>query len=691
MNYDNINNLIDYALYTNLLEIKDDKYYLFDKLYEFDSINLENNINESLIKDIRGNLPIVEVIDLVNEAINLKIVSDISMDFKLNEFISFENNYINIVKENYFVFKINSESFDDVIYKVTFDKRKHDIKNKIEYASRTSEFVDTLMKRIMAKYNILLVRKADFKTDKYPTLKTSAHFDFKFSHIIDTDYETDTIQNEIKVMVNYKDNFNNQTLNLNVIDDIFINLSKNEVSYGFYNIGQSEAKPIYDAINNDVDYKDIDSLLRIRNLVSDPLVKFNIFDTLRKNDNTNLYKLIKSREDILNETNSREPKIEFTVTPLSIYCNHIVEKKCVYEIRSKNPYYKDFPLLYEITYNPLDITDITYEIEIDGIKEKIKGEDIYLAFDDAPIRGSVTPKITLKDYCLNLYGFNERFNDDIYKDVYFLKDSLVKLIENKVEPFDGILDDNTYLKSQIVKGEITGNYYYINDAISLDKEDILGVAVVDEGMHYVSKEYARMCPICNHKFAATDEVWKMYLDNHLIVNSDNLISCCDYCSKDENFKYQNKNILYSYGQKKYFLDDINDLKYTDRCISCESKEKSILFVDIGRKNHLPDMCISCKRYYCPTHIDSKTHVCINCSKNVDFKDINELNPKLRMLARMNIEAKNMFKKKLSYYLNDNWNSLWIYAEGKNKLTTYYLILDDKKKFMHLEKVFRIKR
>ena len=103
------------------------------------------------------------------------------------------------------------------------------------------------------------------------------------------------------------------------------------------------------------------------------------------------------------------------------------------------------------------------------------------------------------------------------------------------------------------------------------------------------------------------------------------------------------------------------------------------------------MCISCKRYYCPSHIDSKTHICINCSKNPESKDINDLNPKLRRLARMNIEAKNMFKKKLSYYLNDKWNCLWIYAENKNKLTTYYMILDDKKKFLHLEKVFKIKR
>ena len=690
MNLEFNKDLINYALNIGILEKNEnDIYILNDKEYHYD-FSLED---ESLIKDLRMNLPITEVIDLVKEAISLNIVTDISGENKLKDFLSLDN-YIDIVNENYFLFKINSESFDDTIYKVTFDKRKHDIKRKIEYASRTSQFVDTLMKRIMAKYNILLVRKADFKTDKYPILKESNYYDSKFSHIIDTESETDTIQNEIKVMVNYKDNFNNQTLSENVIDDIFISLSKNEISYGFYNIGQSEAEPVYDAINENVDLEDIDSLLRIRNLISDPEVKFNIFETLRANKDTNLAKLISSREENLYETKSLEPKIEFTVTPLSIYCNHIVEKKCVYEITSKNPYYKDYPLLYEITYNPANLSDISFDVDIDGIVERVKSDDIILAFDDAPVNGPITPRMTIERCAVMLYGFNERFNNDIYKDVYFLKDSLVKLINNKVEPFDGNLDDNTYLKSQIVKGEITGNYYYIGDAVKLNANDILGAAVIDDSKdHYVFKEYARECPICHHKFGATNEVWKMYTDSHLIVNMDSNTSCCDYCAKEEdNQKYNDGlSILYSKGQKKYFLDNINNIRCTDRCISCENKEDSILFVDLNMKTHLPDMCISCRRYYCPTHIDSKTHVCINCSKNVASKDIKELDPKLQVLARMNIQAKDMFKKKLSFYFNEEWNSLWIYSEAKNKLTTYYLITDDNKKFMHLEKVFKIKR
>ena len=58
---------------------------------------------------------------------------------------------------------------------------------------------------------------------------------------------------------------------------------------------------------------------------------------------------------------------------------------------------------------------------------------------------------------------------------------------------------------------------------------------------------------------------------------------------------------------------------------------------------------------------------------------------------MNIQAKDMLKKNLTYYFIPEWNTLWVYSESKTKLTTYHLITDDKKKFIHLEKVFKTKR
>ena len=677
------NDLIEYALNINLLKKEDDFFILNEHKYSNDLV---------LINKLKENLPICEIIDLVKEAIILGIVADVSDQYKRKLFLDL-NNYTNIINASYFIFKINSESFDDILYKVTFDKKKHDIKKKIEYASRTSLFVDTLMKRIMAKYNILLVRKALFKTDKYPSLLKSNLYDFEFQAVSDSEGSTDTIQHELKVMINYQDNFSNQTVSKNVIDDIFVTLSGNKISYGFYNIGQSEAEPIYDAINEDVDAGDIDSLLRIRNLMTDPEVKFNIFETLRENENTNLSRLIKERYDNLKKSNLIDPKIEFTVTPLSIYCNHIVEKKCTYKVTSVNPYYKDYPLFYEVSYNPANLEDVSYDVDVDGIPEKVNDQELILAYDDAPTFGPVSARMTIKRCAVNLYGFNERFNLDIYKDVYFLKNSLVKLIDNKVEPFDGILDDNTFLKSQIVKGEISGKYYYIGDTIELNPKDILGAVILnDNSKHYVSKEYARLCPTCGHKFGAIDEVWSLYQQTHIIVNKDDL-SCCDYCAfEDDNSKYNNgKSILYSKGQKKYFLDDLNNIKNTDVCIACKNKNDALLFVDLNMKTHLPDLCVSCKRYYCPKHINQKTHLCVNCTKNPEAIDIVNLDRQHKTLLKLNFKLTDLIGKETTYYYNADWNALWVYVDGKKSYTTYYLITDDNNKFMHLEKVTKIKR
>ena len=123
--------------------------------FTIDFSDIESSETLTSIKAIKKRVPVVEVIDLINEAIRLGIVTDISNDYGKNNLIDYEGNYIDICNEKFFYFKINSESFDDTIYKITFDKNNHDIKNKIEYGSRTSLFVDTLMKRIMAKYNVL--------------------------------------------------------------------------------------------------------------------------------------------------------------------------------------------------------------------------------------------------------------------------------------------------------------------------------------------------------------------------------------------------------------------------------------------------------------------------------------------------------------------------------------------------------
>ena len=648
--------------------------------YNYDFSNPDAKENELGIKAIRKILPVSGVIDLVYEAIMLGVVTDISQDYGINELLSYDRKYYEISKANYFYFKINSEMFDDTIYKITFDKNKHDIKHKIEYASRTSLFIDTLMKRIMAKYNILLVRKASWVDEGIPTLPTSEKTISEFSHTSDSSHETDMIENQLKVLINYRDNFNNTTCSENVIDDIFISISGSDIKYGFFKIGKSDdIEPLYDVINEDVSVDDIDSLLRIRNLINDSNVKFNIFETLRNNKETNLSNLISSRILEYDERINTDPKIEFTITPLSIYCNHIVKKTATYKISSVNEKYKDYIIDYNIQYNPANISNVECMIYGDGDIDVLGTNDkLVIAFDDIiTSEKELKPRVSSTKYASMLYGICDRYNNDNYKDVYFLNESLVKIIDNNIMPYDGILDENTYLKSQVVKGEISGKFIYILDAVKVDEEDILGVDLLDlDKDRYVSKEYERHCDMCNHLYGASNQVWENYKYKHLLQNDINKRSCCDKCKGTilENGQV----VIYSSGYKEYYLDNPKTLENSDECILCQKEEDSFIFVN---PNSNRGKCKVCHKYYCPKHINLDTGICKNCSGDSTKDNITD--PKLIRLIRSNISLKDIFNKDITFKYMKEDHLLWVYSNRKNKKVTYYFMVSDNEKFIHL--------
>lgn len=685
-------NLIIYGLETNVISSTEPELDMINNLienkemlkinmqngasYYYDFGNIESKDSVRFISNIRKIIPVFGVIDLVSEAISLGVVTDISLDYGVNDLLSFEGYYSDICKVKAFYFKINSEMFDDTIYKITFDKKYHDIKNKIEYASRTSQFIDTLIKRIMTKYNILLVRKASWIENGVPQLPLDERCKYDFVGTSDSSLETDMIENQLKVLVNYRDNFNNTTCNENVIDDIFINISGNDIKYGFINIGQSDdIEPVYEVINNDVRADDIDSLLRIRNLISDSDVKFNIFEALRGNSETNLSNLIDSRISEYDEKLNTDPKIEFTITPLSIYCNHIVKKTANYTIYSINPNYSSYDIDYSIEYNPANIKYAEYNIYADGEIDQLHHDDeLVLAFDDI-CGNELHPKVTSKKYASMLYGVCERYNNDIYKDVYFLNEKLVKIVNNELYPFDGILDNNTYLRSQVVRGEISGNYLYILDTIEIGDDDILGVDLLDiDTKRYIGKNYARRCDMCGHIYGASDEVWEKYKENHKLINDRNERSCCDNCKGTE---IDGQAIIYSSGYKEYYLDDCKNLNNTDICIICENPYDSFIYVNGNNKKR--GLCKVCNRYYCSKHISD--NICDNCN-GINIKK-NNISDKLLKLVRRNLDPKDILNKDLDFsYYKDN-NCLWVYSYSGKATKSYYLVVDEDLKFVHL--------
>ncbi|MCR5350290.1 MAG: hypothetical protein K6E20_04785, partial [Acholeplasmatales bacterium] len=678
----NIISDIDLDNYDNLIENGEKiSFKLNEDSLFYDFSDKESKNNEIIIKKLRKLMPICGIIDLVNEAIKLGVITDISQDFKAMPLTEYENDYSKITKAFAFYYKINSELFDDTVYKITFDKKNHDIKKKIEYASRTSLFIDTLMKRIMTKYNILLVRKASWNELDAPKLRLDKNTICDSYEISDSTLETDMIENQLKVLINYRDNFNNTTCTENVIDDIFLNVDGNNINYGFFKIGKSnDNDPIYEVINEDVSADDIDSLLKIRNLINEPEVKFNIFETLRNNNETNLSNLIDLRIKEYEQRLNTDPKIEFTITPLSIYCNHIVKKTATFTLKSNNRFFKDFEYDYSVEYNPANIDECEYNIYGDGDIDRLRDdEELILAFSDLYDNKDLHMKVTSKRFATCLYDLNNHYHSDKYKDVYFLNDNLVKLKDNSILPYDGNPDEFTYLRSQIVMGEISGNYIYIKDATKVDDKDILGVDLLDiDTDRYVANEYVRKCDICGHVFGATSEVWEEYKKAHVLVNDINTRSCCDNCVGT--ILDTGNAVIYSKGYNEYYLDNPKDLKYTDICLACENPMDA--FIHINNSNNLTKMCKICHKHYCQEHLDIKTHVCINCSQKTS-KRSSISNDKFIKLIKSNLEPKDILSKDLEFNYDKDDLSLWVYSKRKNKKVTYYFITDENEKFVHL--------
>ena len=671
---DNYNNLIESGQSLSFRLNNGNSLYL--DFSDFNSLT-----NEKIIKKLRKLMPVCTIIDLVSEAIMLGVITDISSDYNEKPLLDFEKNYKEIVEANCFYYKINSQLFDDAVYKITFDKKKNDIKKKIEYASRTSLFVDTLMKRIMAKYNILLVRRASWSDTYIPKLKLNSNTECISSETSDSVSSTDLIENQLKVLINYRDNFNNTTCSENVIDDIFLNLDGNQINYGFIEIGKDDTNdPIYDVINENVDADDIDSLLKIRNLINEPLVKFNIFEALRNNKDTNLSSLIDLRIKEYDNRLNQDPKIEFTITPLSIYCNHIVKKTATFTVRSTNKYYNDFEYDYNVEFNPAKPEDTEYNIYGDGDIDKLReDEDLILAFSDSYENKDLKMKVTSIRFASCLYDINPKYHLEEYKDVYFLNEALVKLENNQIMPFDGIVDSNTFLKTQIVRGEISGKYVYIKDATKVLDDDILGVDLLElDKERYVSNEYVRKCDICGHIYGAKDDIWSDFKKAHLIVNDKLNRSCCNSCQGtilDDGMA-----ILYSSSYKEYYLDNPNDIENTKVCTCCDNPEKSFIYV--SNTNSKDRMCKVCKKYYCSKHMDLENHVCINCNQEIQKRDTLS-NPKFVKLIKSNLEPIDAISKELSFNYNKEDNSIWVYSRRKNKKVTYYMVCDDEEKFVHL--------
>ena len=169
----------------------------------------------------------------------------------------------------------------------------------------------------------------------------------------------------------------------------------------------------------------------------------------------------------------------------------------------------------------------------------------------------------------------------------------------------------------------------------------------------------------------------LYKESHKVVNEIDKKSCCDSC---KGTILENGNaVIYSAGYKKYYLDNPENLKYTDVCILCENPEEAFIYVNPINKSR--GRCKICNRYYCGKHLDLEKNICNNCNQ-INVKNDN-IDSKLLRQIKKNIDPIDALSKNLSFnYMKDD-NAVWVYSKRKDKTIIYYLVIDEDEKFVHL--------
>lgn len=681
--------------------------------YEID-FSQENIEKSPAIKYLREQLPIVEVIDLIYFALDCQVVQDVTP--AEHNFLSFDMDYCALCNEktDVFEFCMSDGQGQDIVYKLTFNKKRHDPRSKTEYATRSSMFVDLLIRKIMAKYNILLVHKASLNTSVIPEFPLADGF-ITQNDTKDTETETNVIQNHLKVLIRYNDTAENKSFSESVIDDIYITFSDHEeLKFDFFNIVPNDSdkseKPDLHYIRN-LRQEEFDNIKNIKNFVEKRERQFQIFDELRLNENTNLYKLIQSRKPVYREEAKKlgkAPKVEFTVTPLSIYSNHIVTKIITHVVTYANPLHEclhNISCVYEQTYDPTSKDSFSYVLN----GEEISKEDpLVIALSDNPIKlfedkdqdflQKLSPCLVPLSQAINLHKENAGCYGEKFSGLYFLRTAIEPNYEGK-----------PCLKNDLKTSTLTGKKWHYTQLKKLPLHHIL-----TNGKPYSNAQTLGYiegplwhCNRCNAIWGAMRADWVHRNANIPNPLNNTLICCCDDCLLTYDLGPNGTKNLVPLKNVNggYFADiyngefDLQSFQYTEVCNACACKDKNtnkekyptyLYKKDIKQE----DVCIVCEKIYCKTHIDSKTHICDLCTHTLEsFPDPREfstknngLNPKtnkeiLKIWRLLSPRLKVSHRRKSLCSFTQTENELRLWVTGKKHITLYYFIRGGKRYFL----------
>lgn len=721
---------------------------------------------EKLRYELKKMLPVAEIIDLVHLAIESGVIdekpekdldsSEIGKDGEKDkkvgdaaEFKSFNKDYCKITQLDYhFNFTILHETRKDDSYNVAFNENLSN--SEVEYASRASRFVDTLVKRITTKYNVLSVQEASFdvKNDEKHRPAIAEGFKIKAMKRDHGDEESSEIKSQMKLLIHYRDHVASETYSESVIDDIHVSFTDGKPKYDFMKIEPNkDAKPIREPM----DITKEEGVKEIFDKLTDKEEKYNIFNELRKHDQSNLHRLIEKRLDEYvkyRDENGEEPRVEFTMSLLAIYINRIIKDVVDFEIsydlkklgKDTHEYLKGVSATYPKIFDPSkpDTLDkFPYKGSEDGPylfseKEAVEAkrrkgtvsEDKVLvcALLNNPIKWNIEsakieflPPEKIKTEALPLsetYAsddkiFNNFYNTPELKGIRFAKSEVVEvedLYGNKV----------SCLKSDAETCKISGKKYHKKDMRLIKGEEINNVIVEGEDLSSETEvwianktEYQHRCELCHTMYYADESNWEKYKKEYALYYNASLNAakhCCGACKgtvrNDIYFVFNGNG---ADGKKYYFVDDKNVLEHTELCHCCVD---GFILKDHDKTKEVSGRCEICGQLYCAKHIVKHTHkgakegsldnnyyICHHCYKDGDgklkqYRDFDNSGESKSIWKKIRHLIKTGKRNECMYYLSSDKNELRVCEKNKKFDRIYYFVTEEGSGVYFLKKMHK---
>lgn len=708
----------------------------------------DSNSKKILDQKIREALPITTIIDFIGFAIESKIIKDIEKD-NSNAVNGKESEYSGV--EDFIRYRLCEGCYDytkitqhdkafkfvrdidgvSVVNRVAFNKDKCNIKKRVEYANRASNFIDSLLKQVMTTYNVLEVDNAQVNVEndrtKWPKIARDM-FVTVVPEDTDATSEHSKTENQVSLLIHYRDNIGTMVEDKNgnkhvdtaifsksVIDRITITFDKKDkITTAKYSsadtvMGRESGNKRDVALDPKKVGTLINEISEIVEHYKNETSKRKILKWLSKND-SKLRELIESRMDAYNElSGSEKPKVEFTMSLLSIYINKIkrvpVNFEIKYDVSGKKhlEYLKDVKCVYNKIYDPERVDD--YKVHPLKYNNKdydvglSSGEEIVCALlvnplgkDPADIEAIAAPKSE------TVVLYDERDNP-FYKKEELNGVRFPKYLTQPVKTKSG--KTVTCLKEDVKQCFFTKNFYHKDEMISVKKECVISSEALPKDKNEIwilndDKQNLHKCPICGEMFYASENDWKNECSKHKLVyvSGDYGLEpkhCCKKCANNEREQNGKKYFIFGGDEKLgkyYFIDDADELTKTSICPCCHEENKEEQFIYMDSKYY--EKCDLCGQLCCTTHVDKigNNNICHKCDKDKKVSKYLsfQIDPTGDVWKKIRHLLKSGKKDHFMYQLNGT--ELRVCEDGGSFRRLYFFVSDNERKVFFLKKVIK---